>query len=212
MDLSVSVTIDLSDRVVDLIEGFLTDGPSVPADEVIDRAIPPAEHHPHFKAPIPPVIPTLVEAVIDEPPPFVAPAPATVELDAEGLPWDQRIHSSGQTQYATSSAKNKKDTWKLKKGVSPVLVGQVKTELRGVYPDPSGVTETLPDAPPAAAAIPEAGAITQWGQLMTAITEAGITPEQTHAACIAMGLSDVNALFSNPQAVPAVAQSLGLTQ
>ena len=209
MDLQVSVTIDLSDRVVDLIEGFMS-------EPVLPKI-------PNKTADLPDIPEPEIDRTIPTPPPDTA---GVVELDAEGLPWDQRVHSSGRTQYATTSPKNAKDTWKLKKGVNPVLVGQVKTELRGVYPDPSGAVETLasaqtaaglaagpPAIPPAGPVVlPGAGTITQWGQLMTAITEAGITPEQTHAACIAQGLADVNALFSNPQTVPAVARALGLTQ
>ncbi len=50
-------------------------------------------------------------------------AAPTVELDAEGLPWDERIHSS-------SKAKNDNGNWKMKKGVANSnLLQVVRAEL-----------------------------------------------------------------------------------
>lgn len=45
-----------------------------------------------------------------------------VDLDAEGLPWDERIHSSNRQKTA-------KDVWRAKRNVSPALETQVKAEL-----------------------------------------------------------------------------------
>ena len=50
-------------------------------------------------------------------------APAGVELDAEGLPWDSRIHTDAKTKI-------KAGTWKLSRGVDPVSVAEVKEQLR----------------------------------------------------------------------------------
>lgn len=47
---------------------------------------------------------------------------AGMELDAEGLPWDKRIHSS-------SKKKIKAGTWTTKRGVDAALIVQVKAEL-----------------------------------------------------------------------------------
>jgi len=44
------------------------------------------------------------------------------DLDSENLPWDKRIHTAAKTQ-------TKQGTWKLKRGVDPALVQQVKAEL-----------------------------------------------------------------------------------
>lgn len=48
---------------------------------------------------------------------------ANTQLDGEGLPWDKRIHSSGQTI-------DRKGFWIKKRKVDPVLVAEVKNELR----------------------------------------------------------------------------------
>jgi hypothetical protein len=79
------------------------------------------------------------------------------ELDAEGLPWDSRIHSGEKTKIANN-------TWKVKRGTPPELVAQVKNELRAllgnskpaptppkVAPAPGAKTAPAPAAPAASA-------------------------------------------------------------
>lgn len=99
----------------------------------------------------PPAAPAAPETTLAPPPPAApaAPAPDTnvgsteegkeepgVELDAEGLPWDARIHSSGKTKYSTKAGPTKlKGTWTHKRGVKEEEVAKVKAELREKYPD-----------------------------------------------------------------------------
>ena len=45
-------------------------------------------------------------------------------LDAKNLPWDSRIH-------ATNKTRNEDNTWRKRRGVDPLLVAQVESELRG---------------------------------------------------------------------------------
>lgn len=108
--------------------------------------------------------PTVAETVVEEtanniatvlPMTEVAPtnmggAPGTaIELDAEGIPWDARIH-------AGSKSKIKKGTWTLKRGVDPALVAQVKAELLGTT-TAATVAEVAPIAEqPAVEAAPAA--------------------------------------------------------
>lgn len=67
--------------------------------------------------------------------PAVAPvANNGVEVDAEGLPWDARIHGSSKLKL------KKEQTWKLKRGVDDALVEQVKNELRQAMAVPSAAT------------------------------------------------------------------------
>jgi hypothetical protein len=54
----------------------------------------------------------------------VSSAPVTGDVDAEGIPWDKRIHASSKTKKADG-------TWKLRRGVDKDLVGKVKIELAG---------------------------------------------------------------------------------
>lgn len=64
--------------------------------------------------------------------PEVPPAPA-VEVDAEGLPWDKRIHSR-------TRSKVKDGTWKKQRNLGPDVIARVEGELRQIM--------NLPPAPP----------------------------------------------------------------
>jgi len=99
-----------------------------------------------------PVIPTLAVtvpappvAVIPTPPP--APTATGIQLDSEGLPWDQRIHAGSKTFRQSDN------TWKLLKGVDKGLVEQVKAELRSamgaVVAAPVPPVAVIPTPPPA---------------------------------------------------------------
>ena len=63
-------------------------------------------------------------------------------LDSAGQPWDARIHSGGKSLIADG-------TWRLKKGVDPKLVEQVRAEHAGKPAAPA-----IPAAPSAAPAEP----------------------------------------------------------
>lgn len=117
-------------------------------------------------APLAPSIPQSAEASTVAPPAPVIPAPTTmtpgpavsdaaagsVELDANGLPWDERIHSSGKTKV-------KDGTWRYKGGVSPEMIKAVEAELRAraaasapsvtAQPWPFPVPSDAPNVPPA---------------------------------------------------------------
>lgn len=88
-----------------------------------------------------PPAPASPQTTAETAPADAAPAHApAVELDARGLPWDARIHSS-------SRAKLKNLEWKLVRGVDPALVATVEAELRAVMaPAPSATAATNPDA------------------------------------------------------------------
>lgn len=75
---------------------------------------------------LPPIVPAPPPAVPVAPPPGApTPAPGT-ELDADGLPWDHRIH-------AESKATNKGDgKWKAKRNVAAELVTAVQAEHRAI--------------------------------------------------------------------------------
>ena len=100
----------------------------------------------------------------------VAPASLTasnsgVDLDAKGLPWDNRIH-------AGTKRKNADGSWTAKRGVDPALVATVEAELRqvmgaapaplaqGVAPAPTpasvAASTTVPPAPTGAVPQPVA--------------------------------------------------------
>ena len=71
----------------------------------------------------------------------------TVELDKNGIPWDERIH-------AGTKRKNADGTWSLKKGVDKELAAQIIAEYQSATPTaPSAPT---PPAPPSAPSKPGA--------------------------------------------------------
>ncbi len=74
-------------------------------------------------------------------------APSTpasgVELDKNGLPWDERIHAGTKTKL-------KSGEWKAKKSVDPALVASVESELRArvaASPAPVAAVPAVPAAP-----------------------------------------------------------------
>jgi hypothetical protein len=79
--------------------------------------------------------------------PSTASAPVSSgDLDAEGLPWDERIHAS-------SKAKVGNGTWRNKRGVDDATIFQVKNELRSraaqspVTTPPAPVSQPVYEAP-----------------------------------------------------------------
>lgn len=86
--------------------------------------------------------------MIDVPSPFAQTAPelstSTVvdnELDAEGIPWDKRIHSS-------SRAKVKNGSWKIARGVTDEQAAPIKAELRARVAGQRGIATPAQLVPP----------------------------------------------------------------
>lgn len=68
-----------------------------------------------------------------------------VQLDAAGLPWDERIHSSGENKL------NADGTWRARRGVTPAIKGKVEAELRATL---ASNAAAAPAAAAPAAAVP----------------------------------------------------------
>lgn len=175
--------------------------------------------------PLPPSIPTSATPSIVVPPPpaniaptIPTPGPAgsgavasSVELDSKGLPWDERIHSSGKTRV-------KGDVWRVKGGVPPERVAQVEAELRAAMGNALPAAPTVTTQAPAMAVGASSPTITAsldpatFEQLMPRITAAvvgGLLPATAVGeACTINGLPSVVALQQNPQFVPLVWASL----
>ena len=80
----------------------------------------------------------------------------TVELDENGIPWDERIH-------AGTKRKNADGTWSLKKGVDKELAAQIIAEYQSAAPTapskpsaPAAPSAPVPPAPPSAPSKPSA--------------------------------------------------------
>lgn len=169
------------------------------------------------------------------PPPVVGPAapalPATSiggvpELDAQRLPWDERIHSS-------SREKVKDGTWKMKRGVADDLVASVRLQNRALFPLAPAVTvppapgqphaPVAPPPPPAAVVVPPApppppapsaapGTVT-WIQLMGRLTDlqkAGkLDAEAMNKLAAAYGVDKFQKLALHEQHWASIYETLG---
>lgn len=135
-------------------------------------------------------------------PPGTAPAD---NLDAEGIPWDVRIHVGTKTRLKADN------TWKLKPGVDKALVDQVKAELKGVQAVPAPPTPTLADAVVVSAALQAPTSPTTFAELIkevtTRITAGHMTPDQVNGAVSRVTggqLTMCNQLAARQDLIPAV--------
>lgn len=126
-----------------------------------------------------------------------SPASGGVELDAAGLPWDQRIHSSSRVKLDNGC-------WKKKKGINnPSFVGQVETELRNLMAN----RPPLQAVPPAPAPMPQQPVPPQvWtGQVPPAPMAQQLEQmQQAAAAMVPPAPQPVAPPIQQPAAAPAV--------
>jgi hypothetical protein len=139
-----------------------------------------------------------------------------VELDAEGLPWDARIH-------AGTKRKNADHTWTAKRGLNDAaFVAHVKAELKAMAGGQTAQTAApaaapaAPFVPPAAPSLPAqpgaslapAGPPTTFEQFMARATPAClqqiIPMDAVQKAVTANGLPSVVTLQAHPEYVPQV--------
>jgi len=105
--------------------------PATPAENVGESYLGGAPAAPET-GPVPPAS-TAASATGARSPAALAPSTST-ELDADGLPWDDRIHAGSQTKLA------KTGQWKKKRGVEDERVRQVEAELQLLMAVPSPAT------------------------------------------------------------------------
>lgn len=143
--------------------------------------------------------------------------PNGVELDVNGLPWDARINGSTKTKNADGS-------WRMKRGVEPLLVEQVQVELRTIMalpqaapvaavgmpyaPPPPPVAPVTPTAPPAPAGDPRAQFVGLVGRVASAMSAGKITQDQVNAVCAGVGLPAIPMLANRLDLVPQVAAEI----
>lgn len=144
----------MSNGIIDLIIRFLEELKGVLAiGEIVPHTVEPV---PAVSTPVvsePLTMESEAEAVVTAPPEAAVAPVASDELDSQGLPWDNRIHSSGKTKYKKKSAAGEPaGAWIIKKGIEAPYVAQVKTELRGIYAAP--VEPVIPVAAPVEPVIP----------------------------------------------------------
>lgn len=162
MELTINLKEAHPTELTAIIALCLALGGKMPVDVSIEfDERPPAPPVPGNVPPPPPVDTSTATVVaspsVVPPPPTSAPAvPAgsmAVDLDADGVPWDERIHASTQTKTA-------QNRWTKRKKVNEVEYGRVFAELQERYaghvPPPPPVTEgNVPPPPPPVTAEPE---------------------------------------------------------
>lgn len=179
--------------------------------------------------PTPPSDPAPIDVNSTPVPPSPEPAPA---LDADGIPWDARIHSGSRNTTADGR-------WRRLRGVDKGLYATVYGELRAARaapmadtpvppapPPPSADTPTpmadtpVPPAPPPPSAdtpaptadTPTPPAITTFVELMEAAMKAGKDYNDVAAAAKEHGLDNpANLNMADHQSlIPSVAATMGL--
>lgn len=130
-----------------------------------------------------PAAPTEDETTNDNPP----------ELDARGIPWDERIHAS-------TKGINKDGTWRYKRGVQESLINKIEAEHQ--HPTPTTlIPETLRNGPQAAA---EPVTYEQVVAKMTEALESGaMQPGDMSAFYDRVGVSNAMELVGNQPALDA---------
>lgn len=94
-----------------------------------------------FGTPTPPPLPTVTAAGAAVGLPVNDAEVPAAEVDKTGLPWDERIHSSGANKL------NADGTWRKRRGVNEIDYKRIEAELRGAAPAPSVPTPPVPQPP-----------------------------------------------------------------
>lgn len=156
------------------------------------------------------------------PAPAPAPVPpaasgSTVELDADGLPWDSRIHSDATVRKAATGK------WKTRKNLATGYKEQIEAELRAVMGAPTATTASVsapapsPVAPPAPTAAPPAPASAAAPAAPGAMTFADFTrylvsnkvdQGKVMVQVQKVGLTSIPDLAKRPDLIPAVLEGL----
>lgn len=135
------------------------------------------------------------------------PPTGQIELDANNLPWDNRINTA-------SRGKTAKGVWKKRPGLADGVYETVLAELAGAQAAPAPVTEQEAPAPaafvPPVADAPAPGAITTYAELNAVLMTGVKTIEEVTAACISCGLQSYSLLAGRPDLIPSVVAALGL--
>ena len=150
--------------------------------------------------PVPPA-PAAAQTTGETAPAAAAPAPASADSprDKAGLPWDARIHSSGQSMNSGDGL------WKRKRGVSEHTVALVEAELRAqlglaapvpaavevapVIPAPPAAVEVAPVVPAAPAAAPAAGVsfVAVMGKVTALMSAGKLSQDDIARTCESVG-------------------------
>lgn len=117
------------------------DTPVAPKEIPVPQEVPPVHSTPAREEP------TVSADIPDEPTPSNNADDST--LDADGLPWDSRIHSSNKEKKTDG-------TWRKRRGMNDAaLIAQVEAELRAKAPSVPAAAPTAKAVPPFGSMVPE---------------------------------------------------------
>jgi hypothetical protein len=116
-------------------------------------------------------------------------------VDGTGFRWDERIHSSSKKQTA-------KGLWKMKRGVSPALIAQVKKEQSQATVD---IPPTMPPPPPPP---PEPNVVVDVAAVFNFMSENDISLYDLNAIAKNAGLDSIAHLTTAPAKAPEILAAL----
>ena len=145
--MAVIVQFDLgSEGDMALIRRFLAETADVTPVQI---PAPPAIFPPPLQIQVAAVDPVYMQAASPTPAPAAAAEDEEVDVtgvvDADGLPWDPRIHSSSKQLVADG-------TWRKRRNTAKELFAEVEAELRGLSAVDAPIPAPPPPPPPAAVA------------------------------------------------------------
>jgi hypothetical protein len=135
-------------------------------------------------------------------------SPAGVDVDARGLPWDQRIH-------AGTKRKNADGTWTARRGLNdPALLARVEAELRQTMGAGAAPAPAVPVPPPAPLEAPAVATGETFAQFCTRLSphlaSGAVTQAQLLQAATELGLPGFPSLMQRPDLLPQFAAKVGL--
>ena len=132
------------------------------------------------------------------------------DLDADGLPWDGRIHSSNHKKTA-------KGVWARRKNVPDEVYNKVEAELKAAMAVPAGdafdfdqmdIPGANVDAPPPP---PPPMSYAEFAQVITkAITDGKVTNQQVGVVLRDMGIPTFLSISNREDLIPSIMLKLGL--
>jgi hypothetical protein len=141
---------------------------------------------------------TMPSAPTNSAPTSTASVAAGIELDAEGLPWDKRIHSDA------AERKTQKGVWKKRRGVQDAVVAQVEAELRAALAANPGAVA----APAGAVTIPPGGVL---GESAVHVEPAAAPAELAQPTSVVVPQVTAQPATLTPPAPTAIGQPATLT-
>ena len=175
------------DRRIEAVSA--SDGPQLRIPTPLTQPVSPEPDQPLMDIPEPVLIdPESDQALTDIPEPV---------LDANGLPWDERIHAGTKTKTADGS-------WKKKRGVDPDVLKEIEQELRDLMSIPLG-GEPLTDVPAPVTDVPTSMNYAEFLKAVSQlIIEGKTTLEKVNEACRDKGVQSMHLVGTREDLIPVI--------